>query len=177
MLGDLGHDIPTSYFGMIDMRYPNDVNTKGLLQAAEDKTVARVKPAYHAVQHLAAVFDDRLRRVRDFRYQAGTQRPLSAFAYADTATGQQVVTVWFDGEGPTDRNAMTPVDLTVEGGRFRDPVWVDLRAGTVHRIPAGAWSRRGSTYVFRGVPVYDAPVLVADRSVIPLRAAAPPAGR
>jgi hypothetical protein len=169
MLGDLGHDIPTSYFGMIDMRYPNDVNTKGLLQAAEDKSVARVKPSYYAVQNLAAVFDDRLRRRRDFRYQAGTTRSLSAFAYADTTSGQQVVTVWLDEAGPSDGNATTPVDLTVEGGRFTEPVWVDLRTGAVRSLPANTWTRRGATYVFRGVPLYDSPVLIADRSTVPVR--------
>jgi hypothetical protein len=70
---------------------------------------------------------------------------------------------------PTDGNATTPVELTVLRGSFRDPVWVDLRDGTVRAIPADGWSRRGSTYVFRRVPVYDSPVLIADRSAIPIR--------
>ena len=170
LLGDLGRDIPSSYFGIIDMKYPNDFNTKGLLRAADDKTVAYVKPAYRAVQHLTAVFDDRLRRIPTYTYRASTDRSLSVFGYAHTGTGQHVVTVWLDGAEPSDSNAKTPVDFTITGGRFRDPVWVDLREGTVRRIPAGSWSRRGSTHVFRGIPVYDSPVLIADRSAIPLRA-------
>ncbi len=169
LLGDLGHDIPSSYFGMIDMRYANDVNTKGLLRAADDKTVAGVKPAYHAVQHLTAVFDDQLRRIPDYAHRAAAGRPLAVFGYAHAPTGRQVVTLWFDDAMPTDGNATTPVELTVLRGSFRDPVWVDLRDGTVRAIPADGWSRRGSTYVFRRVPVYDSPVLIADRSAIPIR--------
>lgn len=169
LLGDLGHDIPSSYFGIIDMRYANDLNTKGLLAAADDKTVARVKPAYRAVQHLTAVFDDGLRRIPGYAHRAEAARPLAVFGYAHARTGRQVVTVWFADAMPTDGTATTPVDLTVLRGDFRDPVWVDLRDGSVRRIPAADWSRRGSTYVFRRVPVYDSPVLIADRSTIPLR--------
>jgi hypothetical protein len=36
----------------------------------------------------------------------------------------------------------------------------------VYEIPATQWSRAGDTYTFKGIPVYDAPILIADRSLI-----------
>ena len=168
LLGDLGRGIPSSYFAMVDMKYPDEINRKGLLLINDDKTVARPKAAYHAVQHLAAIFDSTLRRLPDYAYEAGTDSSLSVFAYEKAGTGQQVVTVWFDGDVPSDANRPTSVDLTFAGGQFADPVYVDLREGTVLEIPDGRWSRDGSAYTFEGVPVYDAPILIADRSTIPL---------
>ena len=47
-------------------------------------------------------------------------------------------------------------------------MWVDIITGGVYEIPAGQWSRTGSTYTFKGIPVYDAPILIADRSLIPI---------
>jgi len=173
LLGDLGRDIPSSYFSLVDLRYPDEMNAKGLVRANDDKTIAGVKPAYRAVQHLTAIFDDRLRRIPGYAYRAGTDRSLSGFGYADRATGLQVATLWFDGEIPGDAPTKTPVDVTITSGHFRDPVWVDLREGTVHEIPRANWSRSGSTHVFRGVPLYDSPVLIADRSLVPLRRETP----
>lgn len=169
LLGDLGRDIPSSYFSIVDMKYPDEINRKGLLHAYADKTVAYAKPAYYAVQHLTAVFDDRLRRIPHYAFQAGTDRSLSVFGYEHEAAGEQVVTIWFDSAVPSDSNEKTPVDLTFEGGRFSDPLYVDLREGKVYHIPDDRWFRTGTTYTFRAIPLYDAPILIADRSTIPLR--------
>ncbi|MBW3631081.1 MAG: hypothetical protein KY464_17550 [Gemmatimonadetes bacterium] len=167
LLGDLGRDIPSSIFSIVDMKYPDEMNMKGLLRANEDLTVAYAKPAYYAVQNLAAIFDDRLERIPDYGYRARANRTLSVFGYRDRATGAQVVTVWFDDEVPSDVNDKTPLDITFEGGRFTDPVYVDLREGRIFDIPDAAWSRSDAGVTFRGVPVYDSPVLIAERSQIP----------
>jgi hypothetical protein len=43
---------------------------------------------------------------------------------------------------------------------------VDLRNGEVYEIPEKNWSRKGSAYTFKDIPVYDSPVLIADKSLI-----------
>ena len=169
LLGDLGRGIPSSYFAMVDMRYPDEVNRKGLLLMSEDKTVARPKAAYQAVQHLAAIFDDALQPVAPYPYETTTDSSLAVFAYADRATGQQVVTLWMDGTVPSDSALTEPTDLTFYAGQFEEPVWVDVRTGAVHAIPADAYTQRGSVYRFQGLPIYDSPVLIAERSLIPTK--------
>jgi hypothetical protein len=47
-----------------------------------------------------------------------------------------------------------------------DPVWVDLRTGEVYEIPEKNWSRKGLVYTFKDIPVYDSPVLIADKSLV-----------
>ncbi len=62
LLGDLGHNIETSVFTIIDIYYNwGDravLNTKGLIQS--DITMAAIRPkvAYYAVQNVAAIFDN-----------------------------------------------------------------------------------------------------------------------
>ena len=170
LLGDLGRDIPSSIFGIIDMRYPDDLNTKGLLAANPDGTVARAKEAYHAVQHLTSIFDHTLERIPSYAYTASsTDTALAVFGYRKKGSDEQVVTVWRGGATPGNTNEKTPVDFIFAAGKFTDPVYVDLRTGEVYDILSSSWSRSGTHYRFTGIPVYDSPVLIADRSTIPVQ--------
>jgi len=169
LLGDLGRDKPSSCFAIMDMKYPDEMNRKGLLRARDDLTVERPKPAYYAVQHLTSVFDDRLVRISDYPFQSDADRPLSLYAYRNQATGRQVVTVWFTDNIPGDDNAKTPVSFTFSDGHFDRPVYVDLRTGRVYEIPEQSWKRDGKLYRFQKIPCYDAPILIADRENLVLK--------
>lgn len=165
LLGDLGRNIPSSYFSIIDMHYAEDgINRKGLLFSNDDQTVGHEKQAYRAVQHLTAIFDDTLERIEEYPYDQTGSRHVSVFGYRHKNTGEQVVTVWFDNATPSDSNTCTPVSFTFPGGRFSDPVYVDLRTGAVREIPDEQWNTSGDGSSFTDIPIYDAPILIAERS-------------
>ncbi len=174
LLGDLGMDIPSLYFSMADMNYQGSssgistMNTKGLLKANEDKTIAYAKPAYRAMQHVTAIFDPTLTRIPNYPYLAATDSALAVFGYRQQHSDEQVVTLWLSGSTPRNMNETVSLDLTFPQAKFSDPVYVDLRMGDVYAIPADRWTRRGTEYRFTGIPVYDSPVLIADRSAIPM---------
>ncbi|MFH1715833.1 MAG: hypothetical protein ABIF19_00655, partial [Planctomycetota bacterium] len=162
LLGDLGRDIESSYFSIMDMKYPDEMNAKGLLKSREDQTVEYAKPAYYAVRNIAGIFDDNLVRVESFDYKADTERSLSVFAYKNRKSGLNLITVWFDAETPSDDNTASPVDLVFRDVRFEKPVYVDLRTGMVYEIPEEVHSQVDEVHVFKGVPCYDSPTLIAD---------------
>ncbi len=167
LLGDLGRDIPSSYFSIIDMHYAEDgINRKGLLFSNDDQTVGHEKQAYHAVQHLTAIFDDTLQRIEEYPYIQTGSRHLSVFGYRHETTGQQVVTIWFDDATPTNSNDCAPVSFTFSSGRFSDPVYVDLRTGAVREIPEDQWKTSGDGCSFTDIPIYDSPILIAERPLI-----------
>ncbi|MFW6695726.1 hypothetical protein [Streptomyces sp. MAR4 CNX-425] len=168
VLNDLGHDVSTSVFTISDLHYPSKVNTKGLLQTNTDKSIRYAKPSYYAVQTAASVFDSTMSPLPDYGWTATGDADLTLYAFEKRGTGRQAVAVWNGTEVPGDSNERTPVDLTVEKGEFKDPVYVDVRTGAVFDIPDADWSVRGDTYTFTDVPVYDSPVLVADRSAVTL---------
>jgi hypothetical protein len=176
LLGDFGRDIPSLYFQISDMHYAAAPdahavghNTKGLLATDSTHRVVGIKAAYHAVQHLTSLFDHTLERIPNYPYATSSRdTALNVFGYRKAGSDQQVVTLWLGGATPGNTNQKTPVDFTFPAGKFDDPVYVDLRTGDVYDIPEASWSRTGTQHTFRGIPIYDSPVLIADRSVVQL---------
>lgn len=187
MLGDLGHDIECSILGIIDMDYNiagspiRRLNVKGLIQSDSTKKAIRPKLAYYAMQHVTAIFDNTLVRIKELnftynanaklsegevKYSKSTDRSLAVYAYAHKNTKKQLFALWVDEYIPTDSNRTRDIDFTVLNGNFDQPVYVDILTGGVYEIPAGSWTKEGSKYIFKNIPVYDAPVLIADKSLI-----------
>ncbi|GAB3968409.1 hypothetical protein GCM10028806_12370 [Spirosoma terrae] len=168
LLNDLGHDKESCCFTIMDAKTPQEWNHKGLLQANGDMTVAYPKPAYYAFQNLISVFDDRLSRLETYPYSAkkDDNSNLSLYAFADKSSQLQAVTVWIKDNVPSNNNEQTLCDFTFANAQFKNPVWVDLVAGTVYEIPKESWQKKNN--VFRQIPLYDSPILIADRSIISL---------
>ncbi|MER7575839.1 hypothetical protein [Streptomyces sp. NPDC126514] len=165
VLNDLGRGISSSVFSISDLHYPSKINSKGLLQTNTDKSIRYAKPSYYAVQTVASVLAG-TEPLPGYRWSATPDAPLTVQAFAKRDTGRQIVGVWSGTAKPSESTARTATDLTFTGGNFTDPVYVDVRTGAVHDIPAANWSVQGTTYTFKDIPVYDSPVLIADRSVI-----------
>ena len=176
MMGDLGRDIPSSYFLIIDIVYTHNHeelmeepqrNTKGLIKSDLNKQFVALKESYGAYQHTTAIFDHRLKRIPNYAYTVDTDSSLSVFAYQSNFD-RQVVALWMDGQTPTNSNAKTAMTFEFPAGNFDAPVFVDLRTGEVYEIPQSSWKKNGTHYTFENIPVYDSPVLIADQSLIQL---------
>lgn len=188
LLGDLGHDIPSSYFAICDMIYrvgqkgrdsdwrddASDIqtrpNNKGLLAVNPDKTVSHPKVAYRAVQHVTAIFDDSVQRVPDDTCTlGGTDAPANYRAdHYRTRGGGDIVTLWRTSDPPGKRTETQWLELTVRQARFNDPVLVDLLSGNVWSIDNRLLQSQDNAMTFNRVPAYDSVILVAERVAIPL---------
>ena len=58
------------------------------------------------------------------------------------------------------------MDFRFARGGIEEAVYADLRTGRVYRIPAESVARDGDALVLRRIPVYDSPVLLADRAAL-----------
>ncbi|HUT89358.1 MAG TPA: hypothetical protein VMY37_07670 [Thermoguttaceae bacterium] len=184
LLGDLGRDIPSSYFAICDMAYrvrpdrrDSDfrddqselkllINSKGLLEINPDRTIHHAKRAYRAVQHVTALFDDSVERIRDFeaKLSGGMEdASYSIFGYR-AADGSLVITLWRASDTPGKRPDLENVVLTIPQGVFRDPVWVDVLSGRVYDIDAKLWEAHDGGTTFTQLPVYDSAVVIAERA-------------
>lgn len=164
LLGDLGRDIPSSYFAICDMQYPSRTNYKGLLAINDDKTVHHVKMGYGAIQNLTALFDDSVQRVSDFQAEVsgGEKDHYAVFGYR-AAGDAPLVTLWRRSDPPGKQPEMERVALTIKDTAFAHPVWVDLLTGGVYEMDHGLWDVRGHDTVIPRLPVYDSPVVIAER--------------
>jgi hypothetical protein len=191
MLGDLGHDIESSILGIIDMNYAvmgggpiQRLNVKGLIESDSSKRAVRPKMVYYAMQHVASVFDDQLVRIKNLhdthnlnakaephevRYNKGTDRSLAVYGYEHKKSGKQVFTIWVDESIPTNINEVRTINFSVVNGNFDAPIYVDILTGGVYEIPDNQIVKKGSVITFRNMPVYDAPVLITDKSILSVK--------
>jgi hypothetical protein len=185
MMSDLGTDMASSVFTIIDFQYPTHEhligwNTKGLLKADTSiGSVAAVKPAYHAVQHIASVFDDKLVRIPEFVYSIDSsmadtnQRPLlradnffSLFAYEDTTNKKSLIVFWIGGLGAdTDADTIT-IGLNLPNINIDQPVMVDLLSGNIYEMNKKSYKKTKQGLTFTSIKISDSPVLITDRALV-----------
>ncbi len=169
LLGDLGHDIETSVFTIIDIYYNwGDravLNTKGLIQS--DITMAAIRPkvAYYAVQNVASIFDNNMELNSRFKYITQNQKSISVYGYQHKPTQTPMVALWLDGENVTNSFETKSVKITFENINFKSPVWVDLMTGAIYEIPKSQWISNGVSCTFH-IPLYDSPVLITERKFL-----------
>jgi hypothetical protein len=170
MLGDHGRGIATNLFTISDIHYAAGdhmvgVNTKGLLKTNPDKTINRPKLSYKAAQHVFSLFDDGVKLDSNMRLQSSLENQ-SYFSYTHKKSGSSIITIWQNEDRPADNYEAKGTTITVEGGNFKNPVFVDLIGGKVYEFPKGGWTKEGAKYIFKNVPVPDYLVLIADKSIL-----------
>lgn len=187
MIGNLGHDIECSIFGIIEMAYTNGpinrMNIKGIIQSDSTKQVIRPKMAYYAIQNVTSVFDNSLELIVDLKhshniegagenkhiYSKQTDRSLSVYGFQNKSTHKQVYAIWMDESIPLNTNTLKMETFSFTNANFENPVFVDLLTGGVYEIPSNQWSKKGNTFTFKNIPVYDSPILIADKSLIKIK--------
>lgn len=174
MLGDIGHDVDSTVFTAADLDYRTTSFHNGLVRygliktagASEGFRVLKVKMAYYAVQNVVSVFNDALELIPDYPCEVTCAKPMAVFGHRVKESGQQIVVFWDKSGVPSIANDTVPATIKIKGASFRNPVWVDVVTGNVYEIPAGKVGVVGEIVVFKGLPVYDAPVFIADREAI-----------
>ena len=169
LLTDLGNDKESSCFTIMDAKYPQEWNLKGLIKANQsDSTVAYLKPSYYAVQHLTSIFDDQLVRISDYSctVEKADSIDIAVYGYEKKINKNQVVTIWKKGRRPSDNPSVSSCGFTFPHGRFKTPVLVDMISGKVYQIPEKNWKKTGKRYSFTNIPVPDYPVLIAEKSLL-----------
>jgi hypothetical protein len=197
MLGDAARGIPTSVFSITEMHYPVAAETnlgwvdakggerpaaasskhfKGLLETRryapgtpdDDRTVVRTKMGYVAMQGVTSIFDAALRPVDAGCTARGPAGPVSVHAFR-RADGAAVVAVWRSGDVPGARPQHELADVVCPGLAFgAEPRYVDLLTRAAYAT-RGVVAREGAGVRITGLPVYDAPVLVADAALVDAR--------
>lgn len=169
MLGDLGHDVESAVFTICDFNHTGrEINRKGLLHATADKKVDGIKLAYYAVQNCVAVFDNTLERVKQPAVGVMHDKQTASFAYRNKKTAQGLVVFWDNSGVPDDAFVTRPAQVVVKGLSIKEPVWVDLVSGRVYEIPSDRVVKAGGFTLFKDIPLYDAPVLIAERTLLSL---------
>ena len=171
MLGDWGHDVMSSVFTICDFDHTGrEINRKGLLKINDKRNLAKVKTAYYVVQNIVSVFDDRLKRQKNYNCvitSADSEKnPITWFACRDEKADQDLLVYWNGNTFPGDDNIAKYCSITIKNGLFKNPVWADLITGRIYEISPKDLILDKNFMTIKNVPVYDAPVIVTDRDRI-----------
>lgn len=137
----------------------------------DDRTVVRPKMAYASVQAVTAIFDRTLKLVDPATYRCTITGPKStpslyAFRRADGAT---LIALWRSTDMPDVNTLREAADVRCTGLRFgTSPRYVDMLTRGVYET-RGLVARDGAATVITALPIYDAPVLVADAPLVNAR--------
>ncbi|MDO5580353.1 MAG: beta-galactosidase [Planctomycetia bacterium] len=185
MLGDLGHDVESLIFTFYDPAYhdperytkkvdPLWIRTRsdrfmkrmGLVKCNEDFKVLKVKPAYYTVQNIASVFDSSIERIKNPEASLVCEKKTVLYVFRQKKTKDNLVVFWDSSSHPDNDNATVPGQLTLKGISFKEPVWVDTVSGAIYAIPKDRILRSGDSIAFKDIPLYDAPVFIAEKAML-----------
>ena len=167
LAGDRVRDIPSSAFTIIDLRYPNMLQSFGLIRSNLLHQFIYKRPAYYGVQHLAGFFDDEVKPVGLLAYESDCPRKMAVAGFEKVGTS--VALLWYSDEVPSDSLKWDLVDLTIRGATFEDPVYVEMITGKVYELDRSGWKTEEKTVKFTKLPVWDSPVMIAERSKTELK--------
>ena len=150
-LGDLGHDVESGLFCIVDINYRPPTfplffcNRKGYLRVNASNEVVQVKRAFYAMQNVAGLFNHDLRRVAD-RGISTTDRTLALFEYR-TGGGLPLFVFW--NRGPVrvkgfDFNAIKSAEEIEQGVSLEQTA-----------APGDSFETREETFEWTGAPLEE----------------------
>jgi len=166
MAGDRLRNIPTSVFSIIDLRYTNMLQSFGLIRSNLVYQIIYKRPSYYAVQHMVSFFDDEVTAIGEMEHSSDSPRKMSVAGFEKK--GKPVVLVWYNDQTPSDELTWDLVSLTIRNAGFNDPVYVEMITGKVYELEKPNITRNGNDTMFRNLPVWDSPVMIADRDLVEL---------
>lgn len=186
MLSDIGHDMESYVFTIADLDYHlvqagtipeagnGDIDRYGLLKTDKEYHILKVKPAYYVIQNTVQIFDGSLERLHDFDASIECEKETTWFAYQKKNTDEKLVVFWDASEIPSDQNTIYPATMQFRNISFKQPVWVDLLTGNIYEVEPSMISQQDGVYTITGVPVYDGPAFITEKSFVePIMTASP----
>lgn len=167
MAGDRVRNIPCNVFTMIDLRYTNMQQSFGMIRSNLLLQFIYKRPTFYAVQHMMTFFDGGVKPEGLLSAESDSARAITVAGFEKAGTS--VALVWFSDKIPSDELTWDKVNLTVKGASFKDPVYVEMVTGKVFDLEQANWACSGQDVSFKGLPVWDSPMMLAERGQVPLR--------
>ena len=120
-----------------------------------------------AVLKKMSFFEDAVKPVGVLQYESDSPRKLTVAGFEKAAT--PVALLWYSDQVPSDGLAWDRVGVTVKGVAFKNPVYVELITGKVYELDKSAWKSAGGNTTLTQLPMWDSPMMLAEREQVPLR--------
>ena len=176
-IGDAARNIPCNVFTMIDLQYTFMLQSFGLVRSNTLKESVYRRPSYFAMQNIFGLLDDEAysdKIVVQPGYKVTTRadprdtrkRTLTSVRFL--RDGKTLRFLWFSDSRPSSLLEFDRVEVHFPG-KVENPVWVDMITGRVFEIPAENVTYGQDFTGLKDIPMWDSPVMIADRLSVPMR--------
>lgn len=166
LAGDWTRNIPSSLFTIIDLKYPDHLQSLGLIRSNDSHEFLYKRTSFYGAQHMFNFFDSSVKSMGEMKYKADTQRKMYVAGFRKKGTSASGVMIWYNDNAPDSNLKWDLVNVTICNIRFKDPVYVELITGKVYEIGRKNWQKSGNGTVFTNLPVWDSPVMLDERGQI-----------
>lgn len=165
-LTHFGLGVPYSFFTMVDLNYGWMLQSFGLIRMNGRKEPVYKRPKFYAVQHVTSLFTPELKSA-EMHVECNVDKELKVVGIEKE--GKKIGCIlWFCGERPGNSLERKLVDIRIKDLDIEDPVYVDMLTGNVHDLSGIIVKnkREVGSLGFNGLPLWDSPVVVIDRSAV-----------
>ena len=167
MANDWTLGIRSSIFTLVDLQYPNMLQSFGLVRMNLLKKPVYRRPSYYGVRHMANVLDGSAIPAGMLDYKANSHREISVSSISDRDGKVYGMMLWFSDRIPDDGLDFDIVDITVNGIDLKDPVYLEIITGRVYELPKYYGRNINGNMKMGDLPLWDSPVMVIERSHVP----------
>lgn len=170
MANDFAMNVPSSIFTLVDLQYPNMIQSFGLVRMDLLHRPMYKRPSYYGVQHLTSVLTDDLHAV-DLKFVAHGDREIKCIGLANKEGEVIGAMLWYSDYNPTDQLDKDNVSMTIYDFDVPSLVYVEPITGYVHdlRSVITRGGKEGGNVRFSGLPMWDSPIFVIKKSALNLR--------
>jgi hypothetical protein len=169
MACDYSMGIPSSIFTFVDLKYVNMQQSFGLLRANLLGEVIYKRPAWHAVQNMAAILTADTYIDETITAEVETNKSYLSVGLKDKDGNQRGVMLYFNGNPPTDELERVLCNVKINGMTFKDPVYVEPITGKVLQLVKNRGCEMPGYTKFYDLPLWDAPVFIMEKEAVVLQ--------
>lgn len=159
----------SSIFTFVDLKYVNMQQSFGLMRANLLGEVIYKRPAWHAVQNMAAILTADTFIDENISASVETGKSYLSVGLKDKDGKPRGVMVYFNGNPPTDTMVRDLCNVTVNGITFKDPVYVEPITGKVLQLVKNRGCEMPGYTKFYDIPLWDSPIFIMEKAAVVLQ--------
>ena len=167
---DFTHNVPSSIFTLVDLQYPNMLQSFGLVRMNLLHQPMYKRPSYYGIQHFVSVLGDDMHAV-ELKCEARGDREVKCVGIANKDNEVVGAMLWYSDLTPSDQLDKDNVSMTIYDFDVENLVYVEPITGYVHdlRPVVTRGGKEGGNVRFSGLPMWDSPIFVIKKSVLKLK--------
>ena len=167
---DFANNVPSSIFTLVDLQYPNMIQSFGLVRMNLLHEPMYKRPSYYGIQHLTSILTDDLHAV-ELKFDAYCNREVRGYGIANKDNEVIGAMLWYSDFAPTDQLDKDNVSIVLREFDVDKLVYVEPITGYVLdlRPVITRGGKEGGNVRISGLPMWDSPIFLMKKSAVNIK--------